>query len=373
MSVSGISGINFSDYSGYVLEQTHSCETEGKQAISSESTEIRQKSFSVSLTPLSCSLESHNFPGWVLQLGSKYLNISQAVSSPYPNEALILLQQHYFRPDAQGQVYKAMIDSPVYKSRLYLPEYSQIYKEIRDICLPSDGVLRNSPELLDMFNMDWTQLENAKKNRDKYFIEWFRHEMRKMGALTGESCVEFMKRSNFSVEEICHFRKKIPYELHDSYKSNYAMVGSDDFRTFWNFLVKGIQSVKIAFKYNLCPVLYYGDVLPDKKVCSGAWMDTFNKILGLASIGHQGHKDPQFLQLLKTSFPSKEYRQSHPKLLNEYLDTVVFKTCHDVAHASSETAIEILKFLKSEGIDIKSIANSSSHSQTKKFLTEYQI
>jgi hypothetical protein len=323
---------------------------------------------------IECHPNPFDIPKWVFFIYQNYSNLTDAINKS-PEDALILLKYHLYRPDEKGGHCFSVIRS---LSR----SCTQTSLELIKICLPCKIYLHEHPGFIDelykvavsaeeihptrkgiaYFLSDSNRVKNCPE-RDAYFIDWFNYEMQKQGAQDGEFLSEFVKRKNITtMTEWKKFSSKFPPEI-----SGLSFLGS----FFWLELHNSgrykrnyyLDIYESAFRYKLCPPLFYGEIQPNK----GIWSDTFSLIFQDC-----WSEDPRFMELLKKTFPSPEYRYSHPEKLNEYLDKIVWHICQNRSN-NSYIALKVLSFLQNEGIDLQVIAKSSKHIEISKFLKEHEI
>lgn len=318
-----------------------------------------------------------DIPKWVLFIYKKYSSLEDAVTK-CPDDALILIKYHLYRPDDKGYICK-----------LALQSHQLVPLELIKLCLPSRAYLQEHPEKLDELcrlpkngkheiSHYLSDVEIAKNcpERDAYFVDWFKYEMKKIGALENESYMDFLARKNLSHEEISNFISKCPLEI-----KIISLGSSNNKDNFWYALsihknfqhmilnpsvskISKIEIYDIALRYNLCSPLFYGETQPNR----GIWFDTFSRVL--EDCWYWGYGDPRLMKLLKETFPSVEYRNSHPEKLSEYLDNIVWRICYTMG-GNPHIALDLLKFLQNEGVDLQSIARSSKHPEIAKFLKQH--
>ena len=75
-------------------------------------------------------------------------------------------------------------------------------------------------------------------------------------------------------------------------------------------------------------------------------------------------------ELITRTFPMAEYRKNHTDKLNDLLDFWVFHIVNLSQFGKVNTTLEILNFLKKEGVDLKKISETTKHAKVRIFLKE---
>jgi hypothetical protein len=314
---------------------------------------------------------------YAIQKFAQYKTLENAIKAKPsgPQDALIILKHHLCRPDDMGKM-----------CMLALEQGSRTSLELVQLCLPSKSYLERNPKFIDdlyLLSLHHKSQPEVRHflfdkeavlhcfRRDQYFVDWFNYELRREGAFPGEKYMDFILRTKKDLG--FYFFSKCPSEIKELHLQSSRWTPQE----FW-FHIHNIQrfdpsygynnkinAYEITLKYNLCSPVFYAEVLESN---NKVWKDTFSYFL--EDCYYWGHGDPRFNTYMKEFFPDRDYFDRHPEKLKAYLDDIVWKSCRSYGYTHPEIGINILTFLKNEGVNLKEIAQESKHPETIKFLKD---
>jgi hypothetical protein len=278
------------------------------------------------------------------------------------SDALPLLNYHLLKPDSEGECCKSAaarslsleLIKKCLPNKQFLKEHpafiGDLYKSAFDRSQPSEAVLA--------FLSDREAIINCPE-RDAYLREDVEDEMHALGAQEGEYFEDLEKR--LSPQERSFFLNRIPEEAsriaqltekqttHPMFDSNKLsqLIDSGHFEEGLNAI--NYKMYRPSYYHNPHIINFPAKELKYYKIgtCFIVYRH-FQEIL-------EKHGEPFFLDLIKKTFPSKEYLEQHPELLQKFLlDFVSDCVGRDVW--SRETTVKVLNFLTEEGVDLQEVS-----------------
>lgn len=315
-------------------------------------------------------------PENVLKIYQKHrgASLKEFISRAPCDEISLLFKHHLYRPDDNGEVCRSIIS----KRGATL--------DLIKICLPDRQFLIENPKYIDdlyqlaiknpvieqetiLFFSNRDSVKNCHE-RDAYFLEWFKYEMRAVGASEGEWFEDFVKRKGLVLGEINLLISKFPAEVKRTFRSPSGGYFLHRFVDFLGPQKRDLEQTFIVIRYKINKPNYYKDF--NERDCS-TWGSFEYLISSLSQFFVLGEERGSYLlrELIKETFPSEDYRKMHANKLNDVIDFWALHTAHFGLYSNTTKAVEIFQLLAKEGIDLKKVLQMTKHARVRDFLREH--
>ena len=276
--------------------------------------------------------------------------------------ATLLIKHNLFKPDEEGLICKlALVACPpcltlelihyCLPNREYLQNHPKYLDELREISLKHKFI----PEDVISFLSDRDKVKNCPE-RDDFFYRQYLYEMKMAGASEGENFADFL------------LRKKLPYSEYNLLISKLPIIIRKHLNQQWQFIKQAIQDKNLegalfCLEKKIVLPSFYAN--PDPNFFFGLCHEIIKSHRAIL----MGYPTNIMTDLIKNTFPSREYCEANKKNLNEFLTGFALE-CVDIRiHFDKTCALEIFSFISENcGVNLNDLEKICNNPGVTKFL-----